>query len=232
VKTIIIAGCSWGAGSWGDNGEIDHSGLAQYLMDIGYNVVNLSQPGLGPFSILQPIDNFLYVNEKFLDIERIFILQSDIARDMKPYDRHTATTTYKLKAMDPTDLDNNIKHTYRDFYSKLNTCAETWQCKISLIGGLTDLVMEFDLEFPHLDFTVPSWIQLIHPEAVPVYIHELENIPEQHKDKEQLLPFLDAVNATFRLFKKSAYFPDNLHPDRYGHKILFDHLQDLGLLRI
>jgi len=229
MKTIIIAGCSWGAGSWGMDGEIDHPGLAKYLMDIGYNVVNLSQPGLGPFSILQPIEYFLHVNSDFLDIEHIFVLQSDIARDFVPWDRFTATTTYKLRVMDNSDLDNNIKHTYCDFYDKLNFIAEKRQFKISLIGGLTDLVMKFELEFSHLNFIVPSWIQLMHPDAMPVYMHQLEKIPEQHKDKQQLLPFMDATNAIRKIFDESPYFPDNFHPDRHGHKILFNYLQDLGL---
>jgi len=227
MKTIIIAGCSWGAGAW-KNSNLVHSGLAHYIQDIGYNVINISQPGLGPFSILQPIDNLLYVNKQFLNIEHIFILQSDIGRDLIPYDRFTSITKWKFREFDGTDLNNNIKHLYSDFYNKLNFSAEQRQIKISLIGGLTDLVMDVSQDFPYLDFVVPSWIKLMHPEAQTVHIHELENIPETHKDKTQMLPLLDASNSIFRLFRDSNYFPDNLHPDEHGHKILFNHLKDLG----
>ena len=225
MKTIIIAGCSWGAGVWHKDNQIVHAGLATHLMDIGYNVVNLSQPGRGPFALCEPIDSFLYVNSNFLDIEQIFVIQSDIGRDFKEtYRKH-----YKMQPMDNTDLNNNIRNTYRDFYSKLNYIAEQQKYKINLIGGLTDLVTEYANEFSNLHFIVPSWIKLLHPEAVPIYIHQIENIPEYKKDKEQMLPFIEAALSTGSLFDASILFPDNQHPGELGHKILFDHLKSLHL---
>jgi hypothetical protein len=225
MKTILLAGCSWGAGAWNKDSEIIHPGLAKYLQDIGYNVVNLSQPGRGPFAVLEPIDTFLRVNSNFLDIERIFVIQSDVARDFNEFYRKH----YKIRTMDSNTLDHTIKYTYYDFYSKLNYIAEQQQHKINLIGGLTDLVIEFSKSFPQLDFTIPSWIQLLHPEASLIYIHQVENIPEDHKDKKQMLPFIEAAINTGSLFSSSIRFPDNQHPDEHGHKILFDHLKSLNL---
>lgn len=224
-NTVVIAGCSWGAGAWGTASKIIHSGLAKYLQDIGYNVVNLSQPGRGPFAVLEPIDTFLSVNSKFLDIEHIFVIQSDVGRDFNEvYRKH-----YKVRAMDSNNLEHNIKYTYYDFYSKLNYIAEQRKYKINLIGGLTDLVTEFATSFSNLHFTVPSWIQLLHPEAEPIYIHQVENIPDNHKDKKQMLTFIEAALSTGSLFSASVRFPDNQHPDEHGHKILFDKLKSVGL---
>jgi hypothetical protein len=225
MKTILLAGCSWGAGVWNKDSEIVHPGLAKYLQDIGYNVVNLSQPGRGPFAVVEPIDTFLKVNSNFLDIEHIFVIQSDVARDFDQFYRKH----YKIRTMDSNTLEHNIKYTYYDFYSKLNYIGEQQQQKINLIGGLTDLVIEFAKSFPQLDFIIPSWIQLMHSEASPIYIHQVENIPEDHKDKKQMLPFIEDAINTGSLFSSSIRFPDNQHPDELGHKILFDHLKSLHL---
>ena len=237
MKTIIIAGCSWGAGEWSTDNQIVHYGLAKYLMDIGYNVVNLSQPGLGPFEVIRPIETFLYVNSGFLDIEHIFVLQSDIGRDLNTngyYMRDTSQSLAELWELFRNEehqfgLEHDLKYTYRDFYSKLNRTAEQRETKISLIGGLTDLFMEFAPQFTSLNFILPSWIQLMHPETVPIHIHEVENFPDKHKDKQQMLPLLDAANTIAKLFNTSHYFPDNCHPNKHGHKILFDYLKSLHL---
>ena len=50
-KVVVIAGDSWGCGEWTQRDHRDyyvsHAGLAQYLADDGYQVINLSQPGAG-----------------------------------------------------------------------------------------------------------------------------------------------------------------------------------------
>ena len=63
MKTIIITGCSWGCGEW-NHGDIAHGGLAEYLTQDGYNVVNLSEPGSGPIHLINPLNEFPVVDSQ------------------------------------------------------------------------------------------------------------------------------------------------------------------------
>lgn len=226
MKTIVIAGDSWGAGEW-INLEITHSGLAQYFVDDGFNVVNLSQPGNGPFCLLQPLSSFLEVNKKILNIQHVFLLQSDIGRDFKKFGHSQA---YRPIDWNKTkDLKENIKKIYRDFYSNLNHIGQNWGVTIHLIGGLTDLVMDFAHEFDYVNFLVPSWVQLIEPTASPVFLFSQTDIPDYYRDKQQLLSYGQSAVERFDIFCNSQFFPDNGHPGRDAHKLLHQHLHTLGL---
>ena len=226
MKTIVITGCSWGAGEWTDL-RITHSGLAQYFIDNGFNVANLSQPGNGPFSLLQSLNSFLEVNKKVLDIQFVFLLQSDIGRDFKKFSHE-----YSYRPIiwnEDLNLDRNITGIYRQFYDHLNSIGQNWEVKIQLIGGLTDLVMDFKHEFKYVNFLVPSWVQLIEPTASPVFLFEQNNIPNFCQDKQQLLSYGQSAIERINIFRDSRFFPDGGHPDRNGHKLLYQHLQSLGL---
>ena len=226
MKTIVIAGCSWGAGEW-SNSQITHSGLAQYFIDDGFNVVNLSQPGNGPFCLLQPLSSFLEVNKKLLDIQHIFFLQSDIGRDFRKFGHAQA---YRPVDWDKTkDLKQNIKKIHGNLYSNLNHIGQNWGVTIHLIGSLTDLVMDFEHEFKYVNFLVPSWVQLIQPTASPVFLLRQSEIPNLNQDKQQLLSYTQSAVERFNIFHNSQFFPDNGHPDRYAHKLLHQHLHTLGL---
>ena len=162
MKTIVITGCSWGCGEWQRASEppgtqlqlITHPGLGRYLLEDGYNVVNLSEFSEGNHQLLTPLKYFMEVNQH-LNIEHVFFIQTDIFRSVrdKQLDFNTFITNHG-------DLSGSIKMMYYDFYSKLNHNAMLGNYSVNLIGGLTDLIPELDV-FDHLNFLIPSWCRLI-----------------------------------------------------------------------
>ena len=84
MKSVVITGCRWGAGEWpAQDGTFEHAGLAQYFVNDGYHAANLSSSGSGNLRLIKPLCQFLEINTQ-LDIEHIFVVQTDIGRDADP----------------------------------------------------------------------------------------------------------------------------------------------------
>ena len=218
MKTIIITGDSWGAGEWNAN-DITHSGLAEYFLKDGLNVVNLSQPNTGPWQLLKTLHNFIKINKKFLNIQHVFFLQSDIARDFEEF-QHKITWHHTL------NLENNIKRIYRQFYIQLNVIGKDCHTTIQLIGGLADLIIDYKNEFKYLNFLIPSWTQLIDHTVSSVFLLKIDKIPEaiKNNNKEELITLVDQSLTRFKIFDKNKeyFWPDGCHPNRHGHHVLYD----------
>jgi hypothetical protein len=236
MKTIVIIGDSWGCGEWQRATEppgtqqqiISHPGLAKYLIDDGYNVVNLSQFSEGNHKLLDPLKYFVEVNQ-YLNIEHIFFIQTDITRSLA--DRHLNLDDL---ALTHTHLVNVVSQMYYHFYSRLNHNAMLANCTVNLIGGLTDLLTNIG-KFKNLNFLVPSWVKLIDSSAVPAQLVDhinMEHIISSWKNKTEILPYLEQSSARFDIFRNNPeyFWPDGSHPNRHGHKLLHQHLQSLGLL--
>ena len=218
MKTIVITGCSWGAGEWSGLGNLTHAGLAEYFKEDGFNVVNLSQPGTGPWSLLDSLRYFIWVNKDLLNIQHVFFLQSDISRDFSKFHN-------KIIWNSTLNLEHNVKGIYRQLYHNLNNIGVDSDIHISLIGGVTDLVMEFKNDFKYLKFLIPSWTQLIDPTAIPVLMFKFDDIPDDFKNnKEEISQFMDQVLTRFNVFEnnKKHFWPDGGHPNRLGHRVLYD----------
>jgi hypothetical protein len=218
MKTIVIAGCSWGAGEWNAN-DITHSGLAEYFLKDGFNVVNLSQPNTGPWQLLKTLHNFIKINKNFLNIQHVFFLQSDIARDFEEF-QHKITWHHTL------NLENNIKRIYRQFYIHLNFVGKDCQTTIQLIGGLADLILDYKNEFKYLNFLIPSWTKLIDHTISSVFLLKVDKIPEgiKNNNKEELITLVDQSLTRFKIFDKNKeyFWPDGCHPNRSGHYVLYN----------
>ena len=221
MKTIVITGCSWGAGEWGGDGQpFAHAGLAQYFSESGYNVVNLSCTGSGNFKLIQPLSNFLEIN-LHLDIEHIFVLQTDIGRDFDQ--KWWANVRNELLDVNTPNLEYRISEMYCQFYDKLNYTMKNRKKKVHLIGGLTDLNMDFKNDFENINFLIPSWTQLCDPATPLCYVINHNGFAD-FLDKRQHMEYIIATHTRLNYFENHPEFfwPDGTHPNRYGHKILYD----------
>ena len=237
MKTIVITGDSWGCGEWQRATEppgtqqqiISHPGLTQYFIDDGYNVANLSQYSMGNHTLIDPLYYFLDVN-RHLNIKHVFFIQTDITRSI----RDKFFDFNKFSKDKNNNLEQIIRYMYYDVYSKLNHIGNVLGYNITLIGGLSDLVIDVG-EFNHLNFLVPSWVKLLDESAKISHLLDhvnMEHLLAVYNDKEQLLPFIEELNVRHDIWKNNPNFfwPDGNHPNRIGHKVLYDYIKNSKLL--
>lgn len=235
---ILIAGDSWGLGEWmrGDLGiGTSHTGLEHYLSEIDHNVVNLSIAGGSNLQILRRLTSFLerHPDKKF---DQIFVFQTEYTRDY-PY-AHEDDWTHIKHA-------NDLAHIWlARFYSGLSEISKKYNITIDIIGGCCDTVWldDFDAHYPGVNIICQSLVNLItknQPRITnPVLSWYTRSTVDLIKKLNALLPdfeknqLLDLIDLGFEREnlvwgKPKYFFPDGIHANRHGHKILFDYIKTL-----
>ena len=237
--TILIAGDSWGCGEWPgievESQQPIHQGLAQYIKEDNSNVVNISRGASSNIMIYQSIDSYLSRLSNS-DITKIFVFQTEYTRDY-PFGREEDWANV-------TEA-NSIADCWIDrFYNLLSELAKKYHCKIYLIGGVSDTlatIQQQGLEIacqsmtnliltgrPNNDFQpVLSW----YTSNDSVFVERLKSVLPNNK-LEHLINLIDiGYERENILWNNPEYFyPDGAHPNRKGHKILFDYLKSQGYL--
>lgn len=231
---ILIAGDSWGAGVWSSNDHtLEHNGLAQYLHDNNYKVINLSVPGGSNFRSLENIEHFLSVN-CYLDISHIFVFQTDWMRDFN------TITSYQL---DYDRLSYDLKHQFiTRFYKTLDSIGEKYKKTIHLIGGLADVQYypEFEKDFPYIKIVCCSTVNTLLNESFTVNsavtgcfcsnqnINLLTQLKENSNNKQllDLLEDISLANERIKILKENPdyFFPDGVHGNKKYHQWLFKYI--------
>jgi lysophospholipase L1-like esterase len=236
---ILLAGDSWSAGEWdASRGEILHKGVAQYLHDAGHHVINLGQPGGWNGLSVSRLDSFLRLNTFINDkISHILIFQTEWIRDFAHKDTYS-TFEYQDLEHNYLDLKNRI---ISRFYSRLTELAIKYNKIIHVIGGVSDAIWldRFSDEYPGVTIACQSWTNLVlnqnHRIETPIYSlfsrMNIESIAElkQHystKDFDLLLDDIDSGTARMLRLEhcKEFFWPDGGHPNRQGHRVLYDFL--------
>ena len=121
---------------------------------------------------------------------------------------------------------HNIKGIYRQFYSRLNTIGKYRKKSFNLIGGLSDLVIDYANDFENLNFLIPSWQSLLNPEHTTTYLDQvgLEYLDKHFQNKQEIVPFIDNFLKMSDFFSgnKEFFWQDGMHPNRLGHRVLCD----------
>jgi hypothetical protein len=250
---IIIAGDSWGAGEW-NNFVIQHAGLAQYLTDDGYQVVNLSRPGGSNYDIWNRLENFLMSNP-YAKIEKIFVFQTEWEREL------LLQTKEVLPAVSAAKVLNSVGITYIDpdkdladqlqietanglgtvlmlnFYQQLGRLANIYNVKFDVIGGCVDAMMA---DIPGVCIVCQSFVNLLinNDSAIsnPVHTHyQHKTVLEYVKNNigstvelEALLDRVDHAETRIQVFKSNPdwFYPDGVHANRQGHHVLYKFLRE------
>lgn len=239
----ILIGDSWGCGEWNINHHtIDHRGLAEYAT----NVINLSITGSSNWEIVVRLKNFLMTNK--LRINKVFVVQTEYSRDV---------STKSESLYNPCEWHREINNVnslqdyeiaiLSKFYSLLSELAVEHHVLIGLIGGCADIASydKFNEDYPNLYVACQSWINLIlnnTPEmqwnkcVYSWYTEKSKKLIPIAKDKfnntEDIINCIDKGSARYELLLSHPefFYPDGTHPNRTGHKILFDYLTDNKLI--
>jgi hypothetical protein len=239
---ILIVGDSWSLGEW-KKMSISHCGFAQYLSDAGHLVCNIGTGGGWNGLSVSRLDSFLQSNTFSLDkITHIFVFQTEWIRD-------------EVNSFSTLSVEQDHHYNYQTlkdrimsrFYHNLSHIGKTVGKKIFLIGGVSDTIWldKFSQEYPNLEIVCQSFTNLIvnqnHRVEEPVFclynrghVEIVEKFKKLYanKDFNLVLDDIDLGSNRVKTFNanRDLFWPDGKHPNQHGHRILFDFLQQKGIV--
>lgn len=253
---FLIAGDSWGVGEWlrGDkqivtSGDImhaqnlltSHGGLAQYIAEDGHAVQNISQGNASNTFISASIAKHLEAqsikNKQYPD--RIIVFQTTYTRDYK--------FRFEEDWSKLTEAQSLAHIWLARFYHRLSDLAQQYSVPVYLVGGLGDTVWvdNMQLHYPGVSVACQSMVNLLANNesrvTTPVYSWYTKDCIDMIEEMRKILPadkFLDlmdqidlGVNRQNMLSIYPEYFfPDGVHPNREGHRKLWQYLKEQDIV--
>ena len=230
---LAIGGCSYSQGEFSHVDEeykITHRGLSYYLESNNYQTINVGQNGLSNRGAIKNLTSLRDMN-----IMHWLLIKTDPVRDLLT----SNLLTVKDEHIDKTQWNLWLTwwHKHHD-WNKLANDYDTWLAQriqknfpgqdFWIVGGLCSLDPA-PYEACGIKVLSPSWINEFTAEAADSQWDDVEwlikNLPEQNK--EQTVELMEAVNKKNQSRNKHEWFArDGQHPDRNGHKLLYDQVVD------
>jgi hypothetical protein len=234
-KTILILGDSWACGELSlkeDGHSIVHKGLEQYLIDQGHTVINLGVLG-GANS--NSISNYLNFTQH---ADYVFFFQTEPTRE--------GDTIFIELLKQFKSIRTVFDHLINECYININKIAKDKNQTVHLIGGYS-VVTDNASKFSNLNNFISNVSSLIDPDTkfdFYGYFMQFEwfvNIVENAKKKlnfddytvgQLKKEYIDMVNENTRITlymsaNEDYYFPDGMHTNRNGHRIIFNQVKKL-----
>jgi hypothetical protein len=220
MSKIFIAGDSYGRGEWAISGDLTHDGIEHYFKEIGCQVINCAGCGFSLRESFCALTDCLAEHYQTGDI--ILWIQTDPSRDIN-YD--TVHEDLKMHG----GLNVLLKYLITKTYHDMDQLAKHYNTVIYAIGGLFDLYT--DCQYTNLNFLVKSWIKLLLGDDCPEHFGIVKSITVNRLNFKNFGPKLSQqiVDEIWDWDQNStllyhSLFPDKFHPNRHGHKILFDYI--------
>jgi hypothetical protein len=228
---ILVAGDSWACGEW-NSMDIQHGGLAQYLIENGRSTLNIGMGGGSNFRTIIWLTNFFKSNSHLVgQVSTIIVFQTEWNRDK-----------------DCLDVGNDgyilVKNKWiSQFYYNLSSLSQQLNIPIWIVGGCSDAIWidKFSEEYPGVQVVCQSFTNLLihnnHRIDAPVYSiltgenNKLISTIKKQSDSADLSELIADMNRgearvnTWRS-NREWFWPDGGHANRIGHKKLFDFLSE------
>jgi hypothetical protein len=243
---IIISGSSWARGEW-DGPDVVHDGITQYFKDDGYHVVKASQArsyhtkvNLLLEKILseqhQPNDIILSIQaDPCLDIIMPALAILNVRRD-SDVNKLVEFTDAILAA---GGLLNLIHQQQRLVYQELDRLAKLHNTTIHCIGGTYNLNTDILQEFANLNPLVVSWSGLLVGHIMEYAGVDAPGAGASYTWNDRFIDFdaftpelAEQVRKDYAeitkynvMVREDIFHPDGLHPNRNGHKILYNYIK-------
>lgn len=241
--TILIAGDSWGLGEWHVDRHkkycVAHPGLAGYLRNDNYPVVNLSVSASTNWQILDRIAQFFESGAAALlpsPVDKIFIFQTEWIRDYRLRWHNPVKYTNPVISCHITKFTQDLRDTNLDlWYKGLSELAVTHSVKVALIGGCSDTKL---IEYPNVQVACQSLTNLLINDCSeienPVYCFrpESEFVAEAKRTADNdalefLMQEISCAESREQLWKSHPewFWPDGNHANRQAHYKLYQFLK-------
>lgn len=237
---IFIAGLSWGRGEWvGPN--VVHRGIEQYFTDDGYQVYNVSKPRSTHTRVNQLLDQSLA--EHYADGDLIFWIQADPIIDVIADELTGKLVKQKLPRLSERlqqagSLTKLIIEQQRNIYCELNNIAVKYNTQIYAIGGTYNLNPIIS-DFSNLTMFVRSWINMLvghyaeYARSADInfgvtHTWSLDNIDFSAYNKDLATTVSQEITERINniiMFREDIFHPDGVHPNRDGHKVLYEYIK-------
>jgi len=230
---IFIGGDSWARG---EHPNFHHLGLQQYFVEEGYQVINSSVLGASNYDSIDILNNDL--REQYQSGDLIFWVQTDPLRDLRgPKPLYHRLVPQITSAKGIYSLMDILLH---NSYRKLEAVGNNYSATIYAIGGLCS-VGDVGL-FNFINPIVTSWPRLLVGD-IPKYKQVdwskfaiwcsdwtaeqlgINPIVYDHDLAKKVILEADELNQNRKIFNEPIFSPDGQHPNRYGHKILYDYIK-------
>lgn len=200
-----------------------HKGLEQYFKDNGFKVLNISIGGGSNFNIVSTLLEF---SKSITNNTIIIWIQTDPLRNLRPYnDFVNRFTSYD-------QIIEFQQKSLQDTYARLNSLDHSIIC----LGGCSKLRLDLIKPYKNLNPLIPSipeWLveeyfksQSYVPYRSPeVTFSDWEKLVGKQFDLDSLDKLIYNKNLQNSLMDyPDLFWPDGIHPNRTGHKILFDYI--------
>jgi len=250
LPNIFVAGCSWARGEWQKiPPKVTHRGIMQYFEDDGYTVVDVTQARSSNSRVIKSLEEKLdkYYKEGdiviFINADPVLdLIMPELAElNLKRNPTVSGLPKFSKYILEAGGLDNLIDQTQHNNYIELDCLAQKFNTHIHCIGSTFNNNTTLIEKFPTLNNLVMSWVYLLVGHFAE---YEFINNPKfgishtwelAYIDLSLYTPeFAEQVSAEFAPYKKNFYIleegifhPDGLHPNREGHKILYDRITQL-----
>lgn len=241
-KKIFMAGDSWGVGEWSGKPPpylpILHRGIEKYFCEDGYDVLNMSSGGA---SLNQIKNQFTYGNNydiaKKCDLILVFVTSTD--RDFFEF----CNKTMKFKEINDNfwcyehynEYVNHHNSVLKNFLIDLNKL----NLNIKLLGGHTKVEENDIKDLKNLEIAISSIPEFLIPEFKHCINYTSACDPnticnaffKEKKKRNITVPNLECLEKMieneeqFDLRKYDIMKPDGYHPNRHGHRIMYEFLK-------
>ena len=258
----IIVGDSWACGEWASRSarvssggllykDLNHRGIVQYLREENSNdfVVPLGLAGSSNFASAKRLEFFLdayqHTFEELPADTTILFFTTEWIRDFLIIPDCDIVQDNKKNYLIPNFNNDFISiHLSKTCYL-LSHIAQTYKCKIGLVGGTSDTMWldNFSQEYPGLYIACQSWTSLLIHDTdkidVPVFSVTLDPnlyIKAKQQNNVQLMAYIEQQNdlANLRLDQwddnQEWFYPDGSHPNRDAHKKLYKFLKQKNII--
>jgi hypothetical protein len=242
---VFVAGLSWAMGEW-QGPEVQHGGIQEYFAEAGYKVINSAKPRVYHQRINQILDQKL--TESYQPGDLIFWVQADPLLDLIVPERtemgilksraSIALPNFSQQIQSAGGIKQLILKQQNTIYQELNAIAAKHNTQVYCIGGTFNINQHVVKPYTQLTAVAPSWINLLighlreHPDTANtdfgvVHTWDLGYVDLATYDTtfaDQVKLELKELTDNLQKFNELIFHPDGLHPNREGHKILFDHI--------
>jgi hypothetical protein len=242
---IIVAGSSWARGEWAPNDPVvQHDGIKQYFADAGYTVVDSSQARSYHSRVITFLKKKLESN--YVENDIVLFIMADPLLDIIMPELGIRKRSLSIKHLpgftksieEAGGLINLIRRQQDHIYSSIDAVAKQYNTVIHCIGGTYNVNTNISKSYSNLSPLLVSWIHLLVGNLLE---HQHSVDPEfgisytwgiNYIGLDSYTPdFAEQVRQEFKLIEDSTrimdeliFHPDSLHPNREGHKILFDYI--------